>query len=103
VKLEQASKVKSWMPTRLTNGEGCTGREETRRGNAPSSATNKHLFRSTGVIMSGVPVGAQMEELDCTTSGWPFARTRVDPVSHVAVTQGPLAAMGGGSVQPATA
>ena len=28
VKLEQASKVKSWMPTRLTNGEGWTGREE---------------------------------------------------------------------------
>ena len=34
VKLEQASKVKMWMPTRLTNGEGCTGREETRRGSA---------------------------------------------------------------------
>jgi hypothetical protein len=34
VKLEQASKVKSWMPTRLHNGEGRAGREE----------TNKHLF-----------------------------------------------------------
>ena len=29
VKLEQASKVKSWMPTRLLTGEGSTGREET--------------------------------------------------------------------------
>lgn len=34
VKLEQASKVKMWMPTRLTNGEGRAGREE----------TDKHLF-----------------------------------------------------------
>jgi hypothetical protein len=57
VKLEQASKVKSWMPTRLTNGEGCTGREETRRGNAPSSATNKHLFRSTGVVSTACREG----------------------------------------------
>jgi hypothetical protein len=51
--------------------------------------------------MSGVPVGAQMEVLDCTTSGWPFASTRVVPDSQVAVTHGPLAAVGGGSVQPA--
>jgi len=29
VKPEQASKVKSWTPTRLNNGEGCTGREAT--------------------------------------------------------------------------
>ena len=50
VKLEQASKVKSWMPTRLHNGEGCTGREETRRGSAPRTATNRHLCRSTGVV-----------------------------------------------------
>jgi len=35
VKLEQASKVKSWTPTRLRYGEGCTDREETRRGSAP--------------------------------------------------------------------
>ena len=28
VKLEQASKVKSWMPTRLLTGEGSTDREE---------------------------------------------------------------------------
>jgi hypothetical protein len=27
VKLEQASKVKSWMPTRLHNGEGRADRE----------------------------------------------------------------------------
>jgi hypothetical protein len=29
VKLEQASKVKSWMPTRLLTGEGRADREET--------------------------------------------------------------------------
>src|SRR5262245_14937325 len=40
MKLEQASKVETWMPTRLQNGEGRAGREE----------TNKHLFRSTGVV-----------------------------------------------------
>jgi len=27
VKLEQASKVTKWMPTRLQIGEGCTDRE----------------------------------------------------------------------------
>src|SRR5712691_3460619 len=40
VKLEQASKVKSWMPTRLNYGEGHADREE----------TDKHLFRSAGVV-----------------------------------------------------
>jgi hypothetical protein len=49
VKLEQASKVKMWTPTRLRYGEGCTDREETRRGSALMPSTNKHLFRSTGV------------------------------------------------------
>src|SRR5215471_7175065 len=53
-------------------------------------------------IMRGVPVGAHIEVLDCTTSGWPFDNTRVDPVIQVAVTHGPLAAMGGGSAHPAT-
>jgi len=38
VKLEQASKVKSWMPTRLLTGEGCTNGEE----------TDKHLFGPPG-------------------------------------------------------
>ena len=57
VKLEQASKVKSWMPTRLTNGEGCTGREETRRGNAPLASTNRHLYRSTGVVSTACEEG----------------------------------------------
>ena len=40
VKLEQVSKVMMWMPTRLKNGEGRAGREE----------TNKHLSRSAGVV-----------------------------------------------------
>ena len=49
LKLEQASKVKMWMPTRLRNGEGCTDREETRAGTR-NSPTNEHLIRSTGVL-----------------------------------------------------
>ena len=32
VKLEQASKVKSWMPTRLLTGEGSMDREEIDKG-----------------------------------------------------------------------
>jgi hypothetical protein len=47
VKLEQASKVMMWMPTRLKNGEGRAGREE----------TNKHLFRSTGVVSTACREG----------------------------------------------
>ena len=38
VKPEQASKVKSWMPTRLLTGEGRADREE----------TDKHLFGPPG-------------------------------------------------------
>ena len=38
VKLEQASKVKSWMLTRLLTGEGRANREE----------TDKHLFGPPG-------------------------------------------------------
>jgi hypothetical protein len=40
VKPEQASKVKLWMPTRLLTGEGRANGEE----------TDKHLFRSAGVL-----------------------------------------------------
>ena len=47
MKLEQASKVETWMPTRLQNGEGRAGREE----------TNKHLFRSTGVVSTACREG----------------------------------------------
>ena len=47
VKLEQASKVKMWTPTRRENGEGRAGREE----------TNKHLFRSTGVVSTACREG----------------------------------------------
>ena len=38
VKLEQAPKVKSWMPTRLLTGEGRADREE----------TDTHLFGPPG-------------------------------------------------------
>ena len=47
VKLEQASKVKMRMPTRLRNGEGRAGREE----------TNKHLSRSAGVVSTACKEG----------------------------------------------
>jgi hypothetical protein len=53
-------------------------------------------------MINGVPLGAQIAWLLCTTSGWPFDVTRVVPLSHWAVTHGPFAAGGGGSVQPAT-
>jgi hypothetical protein len=36
-----------WMPTRLKNGEGRAGRE----------GTNKHLFRSTGVVSTACREG----------------------------------------------
>ena len=56
VKLEQASKVKMWTPTRLRNGEGSTGREETGAG-ARKLATNEHLIRSTGVVSTACREG----------------------------------------------
>jgi hypothetical protein len=42
VKLEQASKVKSRMPTRLRNGEGHTVREETDKGTGTVRRGNEH-------------------------------------------------------------
>jgi hypothetical protein len=47
VKLEQASKVKLWMPTPLRLGEGRVGREE----------TDKHLTQSTGVVSTACQEG----------------------------------------------
>ena len=47
VKLEQASKVMMWMPTRLKNGEGRAGMEQ----------TNTHLIRSTGVVSTACREG----------------------------------------------
>ena len=49
VKLEQASKVVMWTPTRPDNGEGSTDREESRAGTR-NSPTNEHPIRSTGVL-----------------------------------------------------
>lgn len=53
-------------------------------------------------MSTGVPLGAQIAWLLNTTKGCPFEVTRVEPTSHWAVTQGPLAAGGGGRAQPAT-
>lgn len=55
--------------------------------------------------MTGVPLGAQIAWLLCTSKGCPLERTRSVPVggSGWAVTHGPLAAGGGGNVQPTTA
>ena len=56
VKLEQASKVVMWTPTRHGNGEGSTDREEPGAG-ARYSPTNEHLFRSTGVVSTACREG----------------------------------------------
>jgi len=56
VKLEQASKVKSWTSTRLTNGEDRADREETRRRRA-LLPTDKHLIRSIGVVSTACREG----------------------------------------------
>jgi hypothetical protein len=53
-------------------------------------------------MSSGVPVGAQIAWLSKQSNGWPFEVTRVAAVTNCAVTQGPFAAGGGGSAQPAT-
>jgi hypothetical protein len=52
--------------------------------------------------MSGVPVGAQTAWLSINNSGWPLLVTRTADVTYCAVTQGPFAVGGGGSVHPAT-
>ena len=56
VKLEQASKVTMWMPTRHDNGEGCTDREGTRAGTR-NSPTIEYLIRSTGVLSTACREG----------------------------------------------
>ena len=56
VKLEQASKVTMWTPTRSDSGEGSTDREETRAGTR-NSPTNEHLIRSTGVLSTACREG----------------------------------------------
>jgi hypothetical protein len=50
----------------------------------------------------GVPVGEQMAWLSSSNTGTPLAKTRVAEVTYWPVTQGPLAAGGGGSVHPIT-
>jgi hypothetical protein len=55
---------------------------------------------ATGI--SGVAVGAQIACPVISSTGCPFANTRVAPTIHCAVTQGPFAAGGGESAQPAT-
>lgn len=52
-------------------------------------------------ISKGVPVGAQIAWLSKQSSGCPLEVTRVAALTNCAVTQGPLAAIGGGSTQPA--
>jgi hypothetical protein len=53
-------------------------------------------------ISSGVPVGAQIAWLSKSTTGCPVAKTQVAPLTHCALTHGPLAVGGGGNAQPAT-
>ena len=56
MKLEQASKVVMWTPTRPDNGEGSTDREETGAGTR-KLATNEHLIRSAGVVSTACEKG----------------------------------------------
>ena len=51
---------------------------------------------------AGVAVGTHVEVLDWRTSGRPPASTRVLPVIHCPVAQGPLPEGGGGIEQPET-
>src|SRR5689334_17572723 len=52
-------------------------------------------------ISSGVAVGAHIAWLSKQSSGCPLEVTRIEPLTNCAVTQGPLAAGGGGNAQPA--
>jgi hypothetical protein len=52
-------------------------------------------------IINGVPVGTQMAWLSCRSKGSPLEVTRTAATIQFAITQGPLAAMGGGKAQPA--
>jgi hypothetical protein len=54
------------------------------------------------ITSNGVPVGAHFAWLSNNSNGCPFEVMRVAAVIHSAVAQGPLAAGGGGNVQPAT-
>ena len=56
VKLEQASKVTMWTPTRRDSGEGSMDREETCAGTR-NSPTNEHLIWSTGVLSTACREG----------------------------------------------
>src|SRR5262252_1854621 len=63
-----------------------------------------HIANTLGCVtatISGVPVGTQMAWLSINSTGMPFDKTRVDPMTNCAVTHGPFAAIGGGSGQPA--
>jgi hypothetical protein len=84
VKLEQASKVKMWTPTRLRNGEGSTGREESGAGTR-KLATNEHLIRSTGVMSTACREGdlGQWGRL----GGWRGSRPRT-PSERAAASLG---------------
>jgi len=40
------------------------------------------------MMISGVPVGRQFDLLSSSTTGWPFANTRVAALVQLAVAQG---------------
>src|SRR5205085_9890010 len=55
VKLEQASKVKLWMPTRLLTGEGRTNGEETDQAPVRSTGVLSTACRKSGLRKFGRP------------------------------------------------
>ena len=75
MKLEQASKLVMWTPTRPDNGEGCTDREETSAG-ARNLPTNEHLIRSTGVMSTACREG-DLGQWGRLGTGWSVASPNV--------------------------
>lgn len=91
--------MKSWTPTRLRNGEGCTSREGTytRTGSGPAGWWARHAGRviwakgeaprraenrSHGLAREGGPLGTPRRS--------PFRGSRVAPLEGGALTSGRL-------------
>ena len=99
VKLEQASKVKMWMPTRLRNGEGRAGREET-NGTCPVHRGSEHGMQGRRSAASGGGSGlAEVAYPNVARKGGgqlgsrkgPYdRRSRVMPVEERALASGAL-------------
>ena len=68
--------MRMWMPTRLKNEEGWTGREETRRGNAPI-VNRQAPVQSTGVMSTACREGDLQRVGEARV--WRRSRLRTSP------------------------